>query len=231
MRPRVLGLVGLVCLSVAGQPKFEKKSLREEQKATGDKPGYQVEADYPVFTAPISPIVNELSLHLLQADIERFKAEYREGLPGKNPWGYWSHGSLEYSSPKVISVLYTITARQAGAHPRFYFLAQGWSPQSGQALKLADYFKPATPWLKKLSVGCIARLKKEIHGEFGSSGDAQIERGAGPVAENFQTVLPTARGFRVYFPTNQIGPNLIRTRIVTVPYSDFAGMLAQDWSK
>lgn len=60
MRPRILGLVGLVCcLSVTGQPKFEKKSLREEQKAIEDKPGYQLESDYPVLTAPISPTANE----------------------------------------------------------------------------------------------------------------------------------------------------------------------------
>jgi hypothetical protein len=169
-------------------------------------------ASYPVFGAGVSPKVNQACAALLQSDIEKFKRDYQRAAGGRLSWTYQAKFSLESDTPEMLSILYTVTSQQDGAHPRYYFLTQAFSPQSGQ------------PWalqrssLKKLSDYCIADLKKQIHPEFGSAGDAQIERGAGPKLENFTCVLPTPKGLKVYFRTDQIGPNLLGTRVVTVPY-------------
>ena len=211
--------LSLCSLAVSSEPAYQSKSIHEKNAGN---PGYSVEAAYPVFAAQEA---NRHGLALLQAEIDQFKRYYEQGNPGKWPWHFTATFKVEYQSPQVISVVYTIIAKQDGAHPLHYFVGHAFTPNSGQERTLPSFFRRGTPWLQKLSTYCIASLKKTLHKEFGSNGDSQIERGAAPRPENFKTVLPTAQGMRVYFPTQQIGPNVAGTHIITVPYSEFSGML------
>ena len=225
-----LWLFLLVCCNgVQARPDFHTKTLREQQEPGGALPGYQIQADYPEFSAPLSARLNQRSLQLLQADLKRFKDDYQSlsSGPGSHRWNYWAEVTVESASPKITSVVYTVTAREDGEHPRFYFLSQTFTPQTGHVWKLDDYFLAGTPWLARLSVCSVDRLKKQIHKKFDSAGDADIEKGAAPRRENFKHVIPTSTGLRVYFPTGQIGPNLVGTQEVTIPYQEFRGMLSK----
>lgn len=209
MRPFVL----LVLLATAVMARPQSGTLRDQRPAGQGQPGYTLEASYPIFGAGVSPKVNQACAALLQKDVKQFKQFYQESARGRFEWTYHVRYSVESDTPEVISVLYTVTSRQDGAHPRFYFLAQAFSPKSGRPWQLERSS------LSRLSAYCIADLKKQIHPQFGSAGDDQIERGAGPQMENFKSVLPTPKGLKVYFPTDQIGPNLLGTRVVTIPYA------------
>ncbi|MBS2033841.1 DUF3298 domain-containing protein [bacterium] len=190
------------------------RSIKQEMAASQGRPGYQLEASYPDFPTGVSPRVNQACLALLKADLERFKGNYQHLSTGGSAWSYQARCRLEMETSDLVSILYSVTAHEDGAHPRFYFLTLACSPKSGQIWHLSQQK------LKPLSRYCIADLKKQLKLKAGAGGEAQIEQGAAPRMENFRAVLPTPQGLRIYFRTDQIGPNLLGTRTVTVPYSN-----------
>jgi hypothetical protein len=113
--------------------------------------------------------------------------------------------------------------RDGGAHPHYYFRSYVFSPQSGREWKLPDYFRPGTPWLQKLSQSCIATLNKEL-----PDVKEMVAVGASAKLENFQMVVPTTKGFRVYFPPYAVSSYADGIRKVTVPYSVFKDMFAAE---
>lgn len=201
--------VALLTLSVQARPRSQV--LEENLAASGGRPGYQIRANYPVFTDPgVSPRLGRACEQLLQADVQLFKQTYEQLSPGGLPWSYQARFKVEMESAELVSILYQVTARQDGAHPRQYFLTVAGSPRTGQIWKLPE------SRLKPIAAYCQADLKRQLQSDFGVEGSDQLARGTAPTRENYRAVLPTSAGLRVYFATEQIGPNLLGTRVVDV---------------
>ena len=210
-------------LSSLAAPKFKSVPIKDSRPAGKGKPGYKIEAEYPVFPPPMPAAGNAAAKAVVTNQVEAFKKDYVKDAQGEIGWDIEVNFNLEYSNSDLVSLVYADSTYEGGAHPAHSQRALLLSPKTGKAISLAQCFRPGSPWLKTLSTYCIKSLKDGRELEA-----TQIEDGASPKAENYRDVAPTAKGLRVYFQEYQVGPYAAGPQQVDVPYSVVKDLIAPD---
>jgi hypothetical protein len=88
-----------------------------------------------------------------------------------------------------------------------------------QPLALSDLFKVGSPYLERISEKSIAGLQEKFKDDLEGLID-WIKSGAAPKEENYQSFVIKPEGLVVIFSPYQVGPYVIGTPEVTIPYAD-----------
>jgi hypothetical protein len=115
---------------------------------------------------------------------------------------------------------------QGAAHPNSYSDVINYDLKNGKQLKLGDLFKPGAKFLQTIATYCMGDLKKQAK-EKGLSDD-QIEDGAKPSAENYQSWTITRKGLGITFDAYQVGSYAAGPQFVIVPYTSLKDFINPD---
>lgn len=203
---------GLLALSLC-QPCW-CQDIHEKFKDKGKKADCEI-------TASLPKQANPALKNLTQSHIKAFKKEYRTSdYDGQFGWYFTLEWHKQFSNSGVVAYLGLEESYQGGAHPSHSQIGVLISAKTQKQIKLADCFKPGTPWLATLADYCIKKLKenKDLTPE-------DITQGAAPTADNYAAVLPGPKGLTVYFQEYQVGAYAVGPQEVLVPYSVLVSQL------
>ncbi len=102
-----------------------------------------------------------------------------------------------------------------GAHGSHLVVTRNYDLKAGREIKLADLFRPGTPWLKRLST-----LSREYLGGRLSWAD-----GIAPKEKNFEAFLIKPEGLGLIFQTYQIAPYAAGIAEITIPWRELRSVL------
>jgi hypothetical protein len=130
--------------------------------------------------------------------------------------------SLVVSTKAIAGVRYDVTEYTGGAHPEALVALDVYDLASGHQFTLADAFRSGTRYLDALS----AQSRQLLAAQLGPDRDQSlIDEGTTPTAEHFALWYPARDGMVIVFALNQVGPTVIGTPQVTVPYSALASLI------
>jgi hypothetical protein len=131
----------------------------------------------------------------------------------------------------VISILFETMEYFGGAHPLKQHTAINYDLLTGRTLALAELFQPGVDYL-----AAIANLSKaELH-QRSNLYSPKIEVGAAPLIENFTDWNITPLGLLIIFEEEQVGPYLVGSQSVLIPYEQLSNMFSpqgplRKWAK
>lgn len=168
----------------------------------------------PLYTIDVRyPGPNRAALQLVQQEIRAFKQEAVE-----------KGSRLEiryrvlYQTEKITTVLFEGSSFTGGAHPNPIQIALLLDPQ-GNRISYDRYFQG--DWLTALQDLC----RRDLERQNVESETDWILTGTAAKPENYQLLLPTARGLLVIFPAYQIAPYSAGPQKVLLPYASLTPYL------
>lgn len=234
--------------SEKGSDKKTAFSLHEEPIAfTGDielvskqitdankKLMYEISAQYPELSGGNNPnfqkfnqaargfVTTKVSLFKKEMKLEEDEEPPPEGSMGSDlNIGY----TVVLAQDDLVSIRFDVgTYYQGAAHPNSYTEVINYDLKNGKQLKLSDLFKPGAKYLQAISAYSIADLKKQGKDLL----PEQIESGAGPKAENYQSWNIGKTGLGINFDAYQVGPYAAGPQFVSVPYSNLKDLINPD---
>lgn len=129
---------------------------------------------------------------------------------------------IEYADEDLISVNFTESTFEGGAHPNSGTFTLTYDLKAGRPLKLADLFKPGSKYLAKIADYSKNDLQNRKDPESGENmGIAQDiwEDGVKPTADNYANWNVTKKGLLITFPAYQVAAYAYGPQTVIVPYS------------
>ena len=225
-------------VAFGGGARILPRALKEADK----RKNFEITVEYPqiegMAAARAAPF-NEAARSLAAKEAAEFRkgvADYLADYQGQLPTSLSSYLDLnyyvDYADDRLVSVGFTKDTFYAGAaHPNHETLVLNYDLKAGRALRLADLFRPGSPYLKVISDYCL----KELKGGEDDTGavDYMIDEGAKAVPENYRNWLVKPEGLEITFDPYQVGPYVAGPRYVTIPYKALlkiinpAGPLAQ----
>ena len=139
--------------------------------------------------------------------------------------------NIELAKDDLISVLLNVGSYSAGAaHPNSFSEVVNFDLKNGKLLKLSDLFQPGSKYLQAISAYCISDLKKQgkQKGEGSMLDDDWIQRGAGPVADNYGSWTIGKKGLGIVFDSYQVAAYAAGPQYVFVPYSALKDIINAD---
>jgi Protein of unknown function (DUF3298) len=91
---------------------------------------------------------------------------------------------------------------------------------------LVDLFKPGAKYLQAIATYSIGDLKKQAKEK--SLLDDQIQEGAAPKTENYQSWTITRKGLGITFDAYQVGAYAAGPQFVMVPYTTLKDLVNPD---
>ena len=234
--------------SEKGSDKKTAFSLHEEPIAfTGDielvskqitdankKLMYEISAQYPELSGGNNPnfqkfnqaargfVTTKVSLFKKEMKLEEDEEPPPEGSMGSDlNIGY----TVVLAQDDLVSIRFDVgTYYQGAAHPNSYTEVINYDLKNGKQLKLSDLFKPGAKYLQAISAYSTADLKKQGKDLL----PEQIESGAAPKAENYQSWNIGKTGLGINFDAYQVGPYAAGPQFVSVPYSNLKDLINPD---
>src|SRR5215217_2416190 len=210
-------------IAFTGDVDLVSKSVKESDK----KLMYEISAQYPQLTGGNNPNIekfNQLARGSVTKKVAAFKKNMEpEGEEEPRPEGSMGSDltisySLALAQDDLVSIEYKVGSYfQGAAHPNTFSEPINFDLKNGKQLKLSDLFKPASKYLQAIATYCIADLKKQAKDK--GLLDEEIDKGAAPVAKNYQSWTITKRGLGITFDAYQVGPYAAGPQFVLVPYS------------
>lgn len=163
--------------------------------------------------------------------VEEFRDEYQtfladnDGVHVGPPWGLSITGELLYQGPRFWTIDLETYRFTGGAHGGTENRALVLSRETGEPIPVSSLFKPDSDWLDRLSDASYQALAQREQFE---PDDDWLARGTAPEPENYQVLLPIAEAIEVVFGQYQIGPYVIGTSRVLLPYSALSAILNPD---
>jgi hypothetical protein len=197
---------------------------------------FEVDVEYPEITSSTNPnsakfnllarqmvagTVAEFRKNMLGMTAEDIKFSKQRGVPNDLVTGY----SAEYSADDFVSIQFTTSTYEGGAHPNSFTTTLNYDLKNGRELKLADLFQPKSNYLKAISDYSIADLKKRL---TDMSDDEWIKTGAGAEVENFSSWNLTAKGLMINFNPYQVAAYAAGPQTVIIPYEQLRSILKPD---
>lgn len=207
--------------------------MAKEIKETNKKLVYEIDVRYPQLTGGNNPNFQKFNQAMRAAvmkEVTGFKKamapEEGEEPPPEN--SMVSELNISYGfglvQDDLISVKFDVGSYfQGAAHGSLQSEVINYDLKNGQALKLADLFKPDARFLQTISSYCIDELKKKP-----DLPPEEIQKGAAPVARNYRSWQITKRGLGITFDTYQVGPNSAGAQFVLVPYATLKDLIKPD---
>ena len=207
--------------------------LPRELKEADKRKNFEITIEYPQIegmAAARAAGFNEAARALAAkeaADFRKGVADYQADYKGAPPdlsnfldLNYY----VDYADDRLVSVGFTEDTYYAGAaHPNHATVVLNYDLKAGRVLRLADLFRPGSPYLKVISDYCI----KELKGDEDDTGavDYMIDEGAKALAENYRNWLVKREGLEITFDPYQVGPYVAGPHYVTVPYKALIGVI------
>ncbi len=222
-------------VSFSGEVELASKQIKESNK----KLVYEISAQYPQITGGNNPNFekfNQVARASVTKEVAGFKKEMQpeEGENAEETRPENSMGSdlsigykIALAQDDLVSVEFTVGSYyQGAAHPNSFSHVINFDLKNGKQLKLGDLFKPGSKFLAAIATYCVTDLKKQAK-EKGLL-DEEIEKGAGPKAENYGSWTITKRGLGITFDSYQVGPYAAGPQFVLVPYSALKELINPD---
>ncbi len=118
------------------------------------------------------------------------------------------------ASPRVLSVIFTISASTGGAHPEPGLATFVYNRRDGRRLTYDDLFMRREGLLAALSEFCSRALAEQL-GDKAVPG--MIKAGTAPEIANFDLFAVSPEGLTIYFPPYQAAPYSAGYLQVSVP--------------
>ena len=215
-------------ISFTGDVELVSKQIKETDK----KLMFEVSAHYPQLNGGNNPNFekfNQTARGLVTKKVAGFKKDMApvEGEEARPEGSMGSHLNVAYTlilaQDDLISVKFDVGSYyQGAAHPNSYSDVINYDLKNGKQLKLSDLFKPGANYLQAIANYSVADLKKQT--DKGLTPE-EIEKGAAPVAKNYQSWNLMKTGIGVTFDAYQVGPYAAGPQFVTVPYSALKDMI------
>ena len=213
--------------------------VSKEIKESNKKLMYEISVRYPQLTGGNNPNFEKFN-QFARASVTKEVAGFRKEMQpeaGENAEETRPEGSMGselnigykvgLAQDDLLSVEFTVGSYyQGAAHPNSYSHVINYDLKNGKQLKLSDLFKPGSKFLQTIATYCIADLKKQAK-EKGLI-DEEIEKGAGPKADNYGSWTITRRGLAITFDSYQVGPYAAGPQFVLVPYSAVKDLVNPD---
>jgi hypothetical protein len=220
------------------------RQIKEKNK----KLKYEVDAEYPQLAGSTDPNYekfNQAARGLVMRKVAEFKKEMApppseaeatpdstggaadESLGSDITVGY----TVTLAKDDLISLEFTVSSYSAGAaHPNSYTDVLNFDLKNGKTLKLADLFLPGSKYLQTIATYCIEALKKQAkeHGDYFTTDDDWIKRGAGADPANYRNWTITRKGLGITFDPYQVAAYAAGPQHVTVPYSTLKDIIKPD---
>ncbi len=214
-------------IAFTGEVELVSKPIKESNK----KLMYEISAQYPQLSGGNNPNFekfNQAARGFVTTKVGLFKKEMALE-DGEEPRPEGSMGSdltigytVVLAQDDLISIKYDVgTYYQGAAHPNSYSDVINYDLKNGKQLKLNDLFKPGAKYLQALSTYSIADLKKQGKDLL----PEQIESGASPKADNYQSWNIGKTGLGINFDAYQVGPYAAGPQFVHVPYSNLKELI------
>ena len=221
---------------------FRVFTAKTKEAWTG-RPGHDIEISYPRFESDSHPVaaMELTTLFSGRAIYEIFRTRQKpwRQMPGpdegKKFWpsdARWDNFSIAHASSSLLSLVYTIGTYSAGgaqpncSHETHNFLIDA---ERVIAITLPDLFAEDAPWLERLSLLCVAGLKRELwerQGKEVSTIERQwIERGADARIENFAAFTLSAGHISFLFAPFQVAAYELGSLRVDIPYYELRDLL------
>lgn len=207
-------------VAFGGGARILPRALKEADK----RKNFEITVEYPQIegmAAARAAGFNEAARALAAREAAEFRkgvADYLADYQGKLPANLSSFLDLnyyvDYADDRLVSVGFTKDTFYAGAaHPNHETLVLNYDLKAGRALRLADLFRPGSPYLKVISDYCLKELKggEDLPNEM-------IDEGAKAVPENYRNWLVKPEGLEITFDPYQVGPYVAGPQYVTIPY-------------
>ncbi len=206
---------------------------------------YEIDAEYPQLTGSGSPNYekfNQTIRTLVTKKVSSFKedmapSEEDDASESFDPpvESMGSDLTISYTvliaRDELISILLNVGSYSAGAaHPNSYSETVNFDLKNGRQLKLADLFVPGAKYLNPIASYCIADLKRQAkqQGDESILDEDWIQRGAGPVAENYQSWTISRKGLGVVFDAYQVAAYAAGPQHVFIPYRALKEIIRND---
>ena len=217
-------------IAFTGDVELTSKQIKDSNK----KLMYEISAQYPQLTGGNNPNFekfNQAARGFVTTKVGLFKKEMalEEGEEPRPEGSMGSDLNIGYTvvlaQDDLMSIRFDVgTYYQGAAHPNSYSEVINYDLKNGKQLKLSDLFKPGAKYLQALSVYSIADLKKQGKDLL----PEQIESGAAPKAENYQSWNIGKTGLGINFDAYQVGPYAAGPQFVMVPYSNLKDLINPD---
>lgn len=176
---------------------------------------------------------NDLVEKTVREEVNLFKKqvadthEYQKNIPNSE---LKNNLSIDFDSSIVntnnnplISIRMVIQGYITGmAHPYRRHRVLNFDLDNGNAIELADIFKPDSDYLQILSDYTTKILEKKL------KNNQMIAEGAAPKPENFKNWNVSPNGFRITFDEAQVAPYVYGTQTVMIPYSALQDIINPD---
>ena len=213
------------------------KSLREENKTRR----YEYEVAYPQLQgaggAGVEGFNREVSSWATQ-QVNEWKsgagpeAGEEDASPGTDVDTFNISYAVKLGTDDLVSVIFNVYSYEHGAaHGNTSSYVINYDLKRARALKLSDLFKPGANYLQTVSDYSIKDLKRQARKESAEDPmlpDDQIEEGAAPSAENYQSWNLTETGLMFTFDSYQVGPYAAGPQRVLIPYTTLREMANPD---
>lgn len=208
--------------------------VSKQVKDTNKKLMYEISAEYPQLTGgnnPNSEKFNQTARGFVTTKVGLFKKEMalEEGEEPRPEGSMGSDLNIGYTvvlaQDDLISIRFDVGSYyQGAAHPNSYTEVINYDLKNGKQLKLSDLFKPGAKYLQALSAYSIGDLKKQGKDLL----PEQIESGAAPKADNYQSWNIGRKGLGINFDAYQVGPYAAGPQFVMVPYANLKDLISPD---
>jgi len=182
--------------------KFESKKINQTVK----KPKYTIEIEYPQiigFASPGQDKFNKFIGKIIADRTAMFKKDMAdsEDVPDSNGSSFDVNYSIEMASGNLIAISFMVGTYNAGAaHGNYFYETVNFDTEKGTDIKLKNLFKPNSKYLSVISRYCIAQLKKKL----GEDNVENINTGAAPTADNYDSWCITDSGLMIFFNPYQV---------------------------
>ena len=211
-----------------GEPRTERSA--KAVHITQEGPSVKIDASYPRLGSGAAAAAGERVLAaVVDEEIASFRKAYLELLQQGGhqgpPWELGIDYDDVYTAPRFWAVGLASYSYTGGAHGGVQHLPVVIDRRSGQRVPPAGLFRNGSAWLERLAAYSYQQLSG--HEPF-SADDDWLRQGTAPTADNYRKLLPLADGLHVVFEQYQVGPYVIGSHEVTVPYAQLSGLLNPD---
>jgi hypothetical protein len=218
----------------ANDIKIEDKEFNENN----DELFYEVKAKYPVIKGmkneDAQEKINDFVELFIMKKIKDFKYDMISWDSTRPPEiNYPSSFGYTYNiknlSNNVYSIcIYNFSYYSGAAHPNSYKTSMNFDLTSGDYINFSVLFRQESDYLQYISDYCIFDLKRQgRETDFGFEDD-WLNRGAGPVEDNFKNFNITEKGLLIIFNNYQVGPYVIGSPEVNIPYEKITNIVKLD---
>jgi uncharacterized protein len=210
-----------------GLPRTERSAETVRLRQEGDN--FRIDAAYPRLAGDGAAAAEAVLAAVVDRHVNTFRDDYRDLIAGNGgdhigpPWELAIDYDETYTATRFWAVGLSSYSYTGGAHGGGQHLPVVIDRSTAEQIPPAGLFLPDADWLTVVSDYSYEALASR---KVFKDDDGWLREGTAPELENYRKLLPLADGLHVFFEQYQVGPYVIGSHEVTVPYDRLSGLLA-----